>query len=511
MIALSSWAVASPVGGAPDENFHIASIWCGAGDRPGLCESDPDEQGKLVPWGTVAAQCFAFQPDVPATCQETKLGPDPGRLVLTEHVNAAAHYYSPVYYTVMSVFASTNVPASVIAVRLMNALIFVGVASALFFLLPARRRPLLVVSMAVTTVPWGIYLLASVNPSGWAVLAGGTLWLAVLGFLETSGRRRVALGAIAAITTVIGAGARSDMAVYAVLGMVAAVFLAGREQRGRRFWLSLILPAVLSIACFLLFLTAQQIGVWQEGAAPGSGGTARAGFNLLAYNILNLPSLWMGSSGTWALGWNDTTMPPLVWAGTLFALFATMFTGFASVNWRKMLVLGVTLLALIVLPLYLLQRSVTEVGGLVHPRYLLPLIIMFVGFALFPVGGRLPKVTLLQVWTVVTLLSVANSVALYSNLRRYTLGSEPGVWLSSPDSWWWGAGVPQPIIVWMIGSITFAGVLVALARGILTQMHGHTPFAVSDGGMGTASRVEVDTEAAPKASADHRDGSKPLG
>ena len=469
MIALSSWAVASPVGGGPDENFHIASIWCGAGDRPGLCESEPDEAGKRVPWATIASQCFAFRADISANCQEKELGEDPSRLVLTEHVNATAHFYSPVYYAVMSVFASENVPASVIVVRIMNALIFVVIASLLYLALPARRRSLLVVSLAVTLVPWGIFLLASVNANGWAVLAGGTLWLATLGFFETTGWRRVTLGVLAAVTAVIGAGARSDMAVYAVLGMAAAVFLAARRERGRRFWLSIILPAALAVVCFVLFLSAQQIGIWQNGVAPGSGGSSRQGLSLLAQNLLTLPSLWVGSLGTWPLGWNDVAIPPLVWVGTLFAISAAIFTGLVALNWRKLLVLGVIATALIVLPLYLLQRSATEVGGLVHPRYLLPLIIMFVGFALLPVAGRAPSATRFQIWVVVAVLSIANAVSLYSNIRRYALAGAPGLSLSSPDSWWWASGVPHPNVVWVVGSVAFAGALALLAYGLLAR------------------------------------------
>lgn len=469
MMALSAWAVASPVGGAPDENFHIASIWCGAGDRDGLCESDPDAPGKLVPRETVYSVCFAFQPDVSAGCQEEVVGPNPDELVLTEHVNATAHYYSPVYYALMSGLASNNVEASVIAIRVVNAALFVTIATALFALLPVRRRPLLVASLAVTLVPWGVYLIASVNPNGWAVLAGGTLWLAVLGFLETRGRRRIALGVLAAVTAVLGAGARSDMAAYAVFGMIAAVILADRAHRGRRFWMSLILPAALSVVCFVLFLSAQQIGIWQDGEAPGSGGSAHAGLGLLANNLLDLPSLWVGSLGTWPLGWNDVALPPIVWVAAVFAFFAALFTGLGDLNRRKLLVVGVTFVALIVLPLYLLQRSGTEVGGLVHPRYLLPLITMFVGFALFPVGKRILTVTVFQVWLIVTALSVSHAVALYVNIRRYTLASESGTALTGSGSWWWDSGVPHPMIVWAIGSVTFFIALALLAHTVFIR------------------------------------------
>jgi len=429
-----------------------------------------------VPWATIASQCYAFHPEVAATCQDKVLGADPNHLVRTEHVNSVARYYSPLYYAVLSPFASENVPASTIVIRIVNALLFVVIASVLFWVLPARRRPLLVVSMAVTMVPWGVFLIASVNPSGWAVLAGGTVWLAVLGFLESTGWRRIVLGVLAAVTAVMGAGARSDMAVYAVIGMVAAVFLAMRGRRDRRFWLSLILPVVLSLVCFVLFLTAQQIGVWQNGAAPGSGGTSRHGWSLLLHNLLNVPTLIVGSLGLNSLGWNDVVIPPVVWVGALFAFAAACFTGLATMSWRKAAVLGVTAIALVSLPLYLLQRSLTEVGGLVHPRYMLPLLIMFVGFVLFPVGARWVRVTALQAWLVVAVLSAANAVSLYSNIRRYTLGGAPGVTLSAPGSWWWSAGVPQPSIVFACGAVAFAAALALLTTHFLAQQRAEPQF-----------------------------------
>ncbi|WP_181021848.1 DUF2142 domain-containing protein, partial [Microbacterium azadirachtae] len=138
LVALSAWAVATPVGGSPDENYHLASIWCGAGERPGLCESASGGAGERVPWATIASQCYAFHPEVAATCQVKALGADPNRLVTTQHVNSVAHYYSPLYYAVLSPFASADVGASVIAIRIVNSLLFVVIVSVLFWVLPAR-------------------------------------------------------------------------------------------------------------------------------------------------------------------------------------------------------------------------------------------------------------------------------------------------------------------------------------------------------------------------------------
>ena len=34
-VALGSWVLASPVGSSPDDDYHMASIWCGQGVREG--------------------------------------------------------------------------------------------------------------------------------------------------------------------------------------------------------------------------------------------------------------------------------------------------------------------------------------------------------------------------------------------------------------------------------------------------------------------------------------------
>ena len=41
VVAFGSWALSSAVGSAPDDDYHLTSIWCSsfAGD---VCEVDPD-------------------------------------------------------------------------------------------------------------------------------------------------------------------------------------------------------------------------------------------------------------------------------------------------------------------------------------------------------------------------------------------------------------------------------------------------------------------------------------
>src|SRR5690606_15284365 len=144
--------------------------------------------------------------------------------------------YPPVFYSVMNVFVGDDILGSVVLMRTVNILLFVGLTTALFLLLPATRRPTLIWGWVITTVPMGLFLLASNNPSGWAVTGVGTAWIALLGYFETSGWRKWLLGAVFAAATLMAAGSRGDAAVYAVLGMGAVFVLTAPWDRASRTW-----------------------------------------------------------------------------------------------------------------------------------------------------------------------------------------------------------------------------------------------------------------------------------
>ncbi|WP_425280775.1 DUF2142 domain-containing protein [Leucobacter coleopterorum] len=69
VLAFGAWALASPVGASPDEDFHLASIWCGSGEREGLCGPGSTADSRMVPDNIERAICYAHEPDVSAACQ----------------------------------------------------------------------------------------------------------------------------------------------------------------------------------------------------------------------------------------------------------------------------------------------------------------------------------------------------------------------------------------------------------------------------------------------------------
>ena len=69
--------------------------------------------------------------------------------------------------------------------RFLNILLFVGLSTALYLLLPLGRRRVLIGLSLLTSVPLGSFLIASNNPSSWAIIGVGFSWLALLGYFET--------------------------------------------------------------------------------------------------------------------------------------------------------------------------------------------------------------------------------------------------------------------------------------------------------------------------------------
>lgn len=452
LVAFTAWAFSSPVGSSPDDDFHLPSIWCGLGDRAGICEPSGNPDSRLVPAGLVGEPCYARDANVSASCWQAD-----GHLKETERVNVGA-LYPPLFYATMSVFASPNIVASVIAMRMFNAALFTGLVTACALLLPADLRRLSLLPLAVTMVPLGLFIVPSTNASSWAVLSAGVLWVSLYGASRTDGRRRVGLLVLALLAGVLGAGARADAAAFAALGAVVALLLVARRDKSLLF--PLIVAGVILLISAAFYLSAGQSAAVTDGLDSSEG--SLSGWQLID-NFLGVPGLWLGIFGAWGLGWLDTRLPAAVsvLGFAVFALAAAM--GLQRLNVRKTISLALMFVAFWMVPFVLLWQSQALVGTQVQPRYILPLAIILIGVALVPVGrgGTRPLPWGIAI-TGIGFLGFANAVALHIELNRYTTGVGTRTLVPGQDAeWWWNGGVP-PWAVWIIGSLALVGALISL-------------------------------------------------
>ncbi len=464
LIALASWALSSPVGSTPDDDYHLTSIWCGLGERPGVCTAGADAGERVVPRDVaVKAVCYAHKPADSAECQGKDFGEDPTDVTTTVRNNSFDQLYPPVFYFVMSTLVGTNVEISVVAMRILNAVLFVGLATALFLLLPARRRSTLVVSLAITLTPLGMFLIPSTNPSSWAIISAAVLWLALLGYFESEGRRKVALGGLALLATVLGAGARADAAVYAGLAVTVVIILTFRAKRA--YLLSTLLPVGLVAIAVAFYAVAGQARASITGLAPHGDNSINL-ISLAVVNLLNVPDLWVGVFGHWGLGWLDTALPAVVWVGGFGAFCAALAFGFANVNRRKVIAAALVVAVLWLLPTVLLVQTRATVGGYVQPRYIYPLIIILAGLALLATRYDATTLPRFPVLLGVAILAGVHAVSLHTNIRRYVTGNDVGGINLNNSEWWWNLPV-SPMAVWVIGSLAFGGALVLAASPLL--------------------------------------------
>ncbi len=461
LVAMVTWALASPVGASPDEDYHLASIWCGQGARDGLCEPGEQADTRHVQQRLISSPCYAFKPAESAACQWPIMTQDTD-LVDTDRGNFDGSY-PPVFYFVMSFLVGGQVADSVILMRVANAVISLSLLAAVWLVSPTGLRRALVGATAVTIVPLGMFLLPSINPSSWALLSALALPVAVLGYITTEDRRRrLLLGALAAVALLMGAGARADSAIYGVLaiGLAGVVTVRLSWAYVRR----MVYPAILAVVALGLFLT-----TGQSESVSGTGATELT-FGAFVRLMGDVPSLWTGALGGWGLGWLDTYLPAVVPVAAWAVLVGVVFAALAGAGPRRLVAFVLAGIAVWVVPTYMQYLSGYPVGAAIQPRYILPMIIVLVVVALTrthepPIrwaGGQ---------WAlVVVALSLANAVSLHTNLRRYVTGSDvvdPS--LDAGSEWWWPTLPVGPTLTWAVGSVAFAVALVLLTLSLLTS------------------------------------------
>ena len=448
------WAIASPVGSSPDDDFHLVSIYCSAADDALCRDLDGEGPGTEV---EVESQlrgqtCYAFNSEQSAECTQALAD---GELVVTDRYNHTGEYPGT-YYRVMSLFASEDVPAAVLTMRVVT-LTVVLLAFALAVVASPLLRDSQLIAWSVASVPLGIFLFASTNPSAWATAGVAAMWPAGFALVHASNGRQLALAGAAALVAGVLATARSDTAGMAagVLGLVLIAYARSRAQ----------LRAGLVIVALIVVLGLVFLASGGTGAVSSDTSEPK---RALWSNIVNLPHLFMGVFGVdRGLGWLDTAMPGLVWVPMVGAAAALMVIGIGVLRLPRGIVLAGVLFAAALYPLATLYLSGAGPVVWFQPRYVLPLLLALVGVALSPEQGFAWRLSNPQRWTLTVCVAVAAAVAFHVNLRRYVTGTDAmSLNLNDGSEWSYFTSL-SPMVLWLLasvaGAVLFSSVL-ALVR-----------------------------------------------
>jgi hypothetical protein len=470
LVVTAIWAFASPPGSSPDEGYHAASIWCANGSDQGTCRPS-SETTVLIPVEFATMACHISNSAASAACIHPDGLDEAGWVEYPRStLNTVAGSYPNTFYRAMNLFITDDTVASLIAMRIINAWLAVLLIFSVVALAPRTLRQAVTVSWLVASIPLGLFIVASINPSSWAITGCGVAWAGMYGLLESGTfRRRLAYAVILVIALGMAFASRTDGAAIALVGvaMGAALSPTGRAVVQRRRAMSLA-GAVLAALIAITYLGTT--GQWRLLTSTASVFTA-GNFNtaLLFNNIIELPQLWAGTLGSWGgiwgLGWFDVPMPAIVGVLGIAAFGSCLFWGLSSAFPAKWLALGIVGSLMTVMPIVFLQYQGNSVGQWVQPRYLLPGLLLFLGLALI---GRLPGSVLrlsgAQFAFLGTALSLTQMVSLHRLIRRYESGlAYTSVNLNDHVEWWWHS-LPSPLLTWAIGSIAFAVVALTALR-----------------------------------------------
>lgn len=488
-LTLVAWALTSPVGSSPDDDYHLSSIWCAGGEHQGVCQEDPSNPvAYLVPESVgFAHECFAFDASVTAACTVNL----PDTLVSTERVNNSAGLYPTLFYRTMNTLVGPDEQRSVLMMRLLNAAIAAGLlALAMRVLTPAVRSAVVVVVLVIY-VPLGLFVIPSTNPSSWTVAGITFLWAFGLAFAHRTSwrtRRTWVLLLATVASAVLALGSRVDAAAYVAL-VVSVIFVLTGVRRMRKAWISSIVLALTALVGLVQFAT---FGTPGSGEIGGMGGT-QPGVGLLLTNIVYLPMYLSGAVGAMALGWNDTALPPLVFIFGVLAMGALVYRGLTGMCQRAAWASLLALAALVSIPLAFLQREGLGVGEVVQARYLLPVIVvLFATISLaIPYGKSTnPGLPLARgfAWILAVSMAASAGLSLWVNAHRYASGSARGLFDIDLEMEWTGfVSLPLTGVV-ALGVI--ATIIYVAAGSIGVYLDGSRPATSS--GMGsptTASRL----------------------
>jgi hypothetical protein len=460
-VLLAGWSMSSPVGSSPDEDFHLASIYCAKNFRPGLCEQSGYPNAKRVPISVLnAGSCFVPDQYVSANCQRQSKVLSNFDLLDTLRLDYESQ--DIIYYSVASHLTSHNIESSVLKIRFLNVTLLLMLLILFGTVSTIKQFVQLNLVFLIAMMPLGIFIMTSINPQAWQLI-GLIFFLAFTNLAlhrEINRFKRYISIFLAVLAATIAISARSDALFFILLYFIIALLVNRDYLNSRRLTGALGLATVV-----LLFFWRFNIYRPTNFVSEGFGDT-RTGipfWELMFRNISDLSQLIFGVFGLsdrptegyiiGGLGSLDTPMPHVASLSVTVLFVGLIGWAFLNSNRAERCLMLIVTAIYCAIPIYVLQKGNILVGSYLQPRYLLPVTVLLVMLAVPRIeikDDRSKNALLLAI----CFLMFAHSMFLHALLRRYTVGnSVSGFSLVSNNAWWWTFNLPSPYFVLLFSSL----------------------------------------------------------
>lgn len=471
-ISFAVWTLASPVGSAPDEDFHQNMIYCAAG-KSSACQENGSRYG----------HCYSMRPTVSGACKNYSELASPIATVINTNT------VLPLYYKTAQFFVSETLGKSTINIRLMNAslAVLLGLISLLLTTKPYRLQAFL--AFVICSVPTGFFFIGSISPTAWAIMSVALIVgpvYSVISFTNCSTSPKLFLNIrlinflrfVFIITLIsMGMGARYETMIWIPLLLLFTVMVNFDRIRLLPFSKSIWL-AIFVISTFLL--GASMLVLFERSPMPLYDLTARVLANLTSWwtfekamnTLFGMMSL-TGIPGA-ELGTHDAPISPIASFFISVAVGGAVLGGLSKASQKHIFLFLLLIFILFLITIILWSAKDWDYY---QPRYFVPIFYFVMFFALI---GRSTKEFFqdTKYWLLILVsISIAYSLGLLSTVLRFMFGLEfqqsrfplgkeaidtnPARLFDAPIPDWWLTDIVwlTPFSIWVIGSVSFIGAL----------------------------------------------------
>ena len=447
----SSWALSSPPGSSPDEDAHLTTAWCESKYGSGECQEVPlrvVESGK----------CFFLDADAIPTCANKieNIQVQPERLMIKN-----------IYYKVLGIFVDQNdINISIIKMRLFNCLIS-SVLLALVFLISANFvGHATVLGWMIVNIPLGFFIVSSINSSSWPYIYTTLLFPLLYQLIIDKARlvRPILVVAVVGLLFYTIRDIRIDTSLFIAIYIVTLFPLIFSQKfidklrKIKYINYKVILSLISSLTSIFLL-----VEIWKRSKQI----EFREIEVSLWENFTRLPSIITGVLGSWGIGSLEVRMPGSTHVIAFMIFVSIIFLAVRYANYLELQSIFTQIVFILAIPLFTLTRSNLRVGEWVQPRYILPIFYGLIILSILIILNNSNTFNKYSLYIMGALANIAYSFAIYTTLRRYTVGlSEFNLNLASNNSWWWDFKfLPSPFIVYLFSSLSY--LILSIFIGIL--------------------------------------------
>ena len=457
IITLGSWALASPPGSGPDDEYHLSSIWCSRGYRIQFCEKSTSIYEAKIPLqlhrngGPRTIFCYAGDSKISASCIRGLDAEAVTKLESSKRFNTSS--IAGNFYKSNGFLVSPNVNRSILTMRFLQIFIFFALISFAIYSSGERKWAVLL-ALFVGMVPVGLFIIPSTSPSSWAIVGVVSAGICVMNSLISSRKSHRVIAVIGFLVAVLlTRNVRADvnimLAICVTLGLVSG-FVIRETNRSLKFDRTRLLRVAFLATPGLLYIHLRVFSLYPWRIARFILGGS-------FYSLSNdSPQAFLGFlGGSIQLGSADFAPTPvvLILMSVGFVTFIVITARFVPLKVKISSGFGLSLLFF--LPYWF---SLGAIG--LASRYIMAIyLVSLVTFSASAVSSRRLanfKFSKSALVTIFLTISLGQSLSLHQSIRRYITGTNISGWnLNEGAQWWWTHG-PSPLSIWILGSVAFS-------------------------------------------------------